>query len=49
MKARANLEPADEWSKEFIEMLGNWDEAIDVPRGRQITDTKDPFEGGPFD
>ena len=46
---RVILEPADEWSKEFIEMLGTWDEEIDVPRGRPITETKDPFEGGPFD
>lgn len=43
------LEPANEWSKEFIEMLGAWDEEIDVPRGLPITETKDPFEGGPFD
>jgi antitoxin VapB len=42
---RVILEPADEWSKEFLEMLGTWDEEIDVPRGRPITETKDPFEG----
>lgn len=46
---RVILEPADEWSKEFLEMLGTWDEEIDVPRGLPITESKDPFEGGPFD
>jgi antitoxin VapB len=46
---RVILEPAEEWSKEFLEMLGAWNEEIEVPRGRPMSETKDPFEGGPFD
>ena len=42
------LEPASEWSEEFLN-LGTWDEEIVVPRGRPISETKDPFEGEPFD
>lgn len=42
------LEPANEWSEKFLNM-GTWDEEIDIPRGLPISETKDPFEGEPFD
>ena len=41
---RVILEPADEWSSEFLEALGAWNEQIDRPRQRPISKLKDPFE-----
>lgn len=40
---RVILEPADEWSGEFVETLGAWKEAIERPRSRAISKKKDPF------
>jgi antitoxin VapB len=37
------LEPADEWSSEFMKALGAWPEEIERPRARPITKKKDPF------
>jgi antitoxin VapB len=41
---RVILEPADEWSKEFLETLGAWKEEIERPRSRPISKLKDPFD-----
>jgi hypothetical protein len=30
------LEPADEWSAEFVEALGSWSDEIDRPKSRPI-------------
>lgn len=38
------LEPADEWSQEFLDVLGSWDEPIERPPSTPITELKDPFE-----
>jgi antitoxin VapB len=38
------LEPADEWSAEFVETLGSWPEEIERPKRRAISDKKDPFD-----
>jgi antitoxin VapB len=37
------LEPADEWSSDFIEMLGSWSEEIERPKAQSIAKKKDPF------
>jgi antitoxin VapB len=41
---RVILEPADEWSAEFLEALGAWNEPIERPRSRAIAKKKDPFD-----
>lgn len=41
---RVILEPVDEWPKEFLEMLGTWDEEIERPPSTPISRKKDPFE-----
>jgi antitoxin VapB len=41
---RVILEPADEWSREFLEALGAWNEPIERPPSRPISMKKDPFE-----
>jgi len=38
------LEPADEWSQEFLEVLGSLSEEIERPPSRPITEMKDPFD-----
>ena len=38
------LEPADEWSDEFLACLGAWPEPIERPPGRRLTELGDPFE-----
>jgi len=38
------LEPADEWSPEFLEALGSLSEEIERPPSRKITEMKDPFD-----
>ena len=38
------LEPADEWSEEFLATLGAWKEEIERPPQRPITKLRDPFE-----
>lgn len=40
---RVILEPADEWSSEFVDALGAWNEPIERPRAKQISKKKDPF------
>jgi len=41
---RVILEPADEWSSEFLEALGSWKEEIERPPSRPISKKKDVFE-----
>jgi len=38
------LEPADEWSQEFLETLGALTEQIERPRSMPISKLKDPFK-----
>jgi antitoxin VapB len=38
------LEPADEWSQDFLDALGAWDEPIERPPSQPISDKKDPFD-----
>lgn len=40
---RVILEPADEWSSEFVDALGSWNEKIERPQKRAIARKKDPF------
>jgi antitoxin VapB len=37
------LEPADEWSADFREALGAWDEDIERPVSKPVSTRKDPF------
>lgn len=37
------LEPADEWSPDFIAALGSWPEEIERPNAQSIAKRKDPF------
>lgn len=37
------LEPADEWSAGFMNVLGAWSEDIERPPSRKIARKKDPF------
>ena len=37
------LEPADEWSADFLGCLGSWKEDIPRPPTRSIGEKKDPF------
>ncbi len=39
------LEPADEWSPEFLACLGAWKEEIPRPQSQSITTRKNPLEG----
>jgi antitoxin VapB len=43
---RVILEPADEWSAEFLRCLGAWDNEIPRPRSSPIGGKKSPFERG---
>ncbi len=40
---RVILEPADEWSPEFLRALGSWNEEIERPPRRPISKKKDSF------
>ena len=40
---RVILEPADEWSADFLEILGAWKEEIPRPPSKAIAKKKDPF------
>lgn len=40
---RVILEPADEWSPDFLGSLGSWNEEIERPPHRPIGKKKDPF------
>jgi antitoxin VapB len=39
------LEPAVEWSEEFLECLGAWKEDIPRPQARPVSRKRNPFEG----
>jgi antitoxin VapB len=39
------LEPANDWSPEFLACLGSWKEEIPRPRVQPIGARKNPFEG----
>jgi antitoxin VapB len=39
------LEPADDWSPEFLACLGAWEDEIPRPRAQAIAGRKNPFEG----
>jgi antitoxin VapB len=41
---RVILEPADDWSDEFLASLGSWDEPIKRPRQQPISKKRDPFQ-----
>lgn len=41
---RVILEPADEWSEEFLTALGSWDEEIERPLQQPISKKRDPFD-----
>ncbi len=40
---RVILEPADEWSPEFVDALGSWTERIERPGNPPIVRKNDPF------
>lgn len=40
---RVILEPADEWTSDFIDALNAWSEEIERPRRRAIARKKDPL------
>ena len=37
------LEPADEWTPEFLAILGAWEDEIERPKSTPITKKRDPF------
>jgi antitoxin VapB len=39
------LEPADEWTRDFLDCLGAWHDDIPRPASRPIGTKKDPFAG----
>ncbi|MHB9120790.1 MAG: antitoxin [Thermoanaerobaculia bacterium] len=41
---RVILEPADEWTEEFLSALASWDEEIERPPQKPISKKRDPFE-----
>jgi antitoxin VapB len=41
---RVILEPADEWTKEFLDTFGAWDEPIERPKSRPISKKKGGFD-----
>ena len=41
---RVILEPADQWSEDFLASLGAWGEEIERPVSRPVTEARDPFE-----
>lgn len=40
---RVILEPADEWSQEFLDCLGQWKEPIERPKPERLSKARDPF------
>ena len=40
---RVILEPADEWSDEFLACLGQWKEPIERPKQERLSKLRDPF------
>ena len=41
---RVILEPAEEWTREFLGALGAWKEPIERPPSQQVGRRKDPFD-----
>lgn len=41
---RVILEPADDWSPEFLAALGSWNEEIERPLQRPISKKRDPLK-----
>jgi len=41
---RVVLEPADEWSAEFVRCLGGWKEEIPRPKQSPIAKRRNPFD-----
>ena len=41
---RVILEPADDWSEEFLACLGSWGEEIERPEQQPISKKRNPFE-----
>jgi antitoxin VapB len=41
---RVILEPADEWSEEFLSALGSWQEEIERPKQQPISKKANPFD-----
>jgi len=41
---RVILEPADEWSKTFLDCLGQWPDPIERPSDEPLDSLEDPFE-----
>jgi antitoxin VapB len=41
---RVILEPADEWTPEFLAALGAWDDEIELPPQTPISKSKDVFK-----
>jgi antitoxin VapB len=41
---RVILEPADEWSKDFLEILGAWHDEIPRPKAASVSKRKNPFD-----
>ncbi len=39
------LEPADDWSPEFLACLGGWKEEISRPQAQSIATRKNPLKG----
>ncbi|HEU4889387.1 MAG TPA: hypothetical protein VFV49_15990 [Thermoanaerobaculia bacterium] len=40
-----SIRPASErWSSDFVEALGQWDEPIERPRARPMSERNDPFK-----
>lgn len=40
---RVILEAADEWTSDFVKVLGSWNEKIERPRKRAIARKRNPF------
>lgn len=40
---RVILEPPDEWTSDFLQILGAWHDDIERPRSRKVAKRKDPF------
>lgn len=41
---RVILEPADEWTPEFLSALGAWTDEIELPAQTQISKSRDVFK-----
>ena len=41
---RVILEPADEWPKDFLKVLGSWPDEIERPKQQPISKKRNPFD-----